>query len=392
MTLQLSGILVHAAAGQATQTLSVGCSRSKQLPTGRVDRQLKNSTYRLTNPTSINPKPLLLLFHGWGGSLESLSDFHEHAFDHDYVVAAPLGYSSAQPWRPTSWNGAGSTASPGPFGPTCTPLSRGDSCYEDCNGRCTDDCWWTTCRDSVAQALEVLTDVLENACIDEAQIWASGCSNGGIFMHELATDERIASKLRGVIPMIGAPHPGFNFPPASRLSYLGIWGDVDGCVPAANMHALEDAGSGIVLDTACGGWRYVWHENVTSLWAASLGCTGTSTPHRYKNGTVDGLTCSGWSNCGSDGVSVMGCVFPGGHNCTPFQPSLVWCQMQDNCWVEERERGWPLPLLVRLAMSFALVLGLGFWACRRWYRKCHNEALDTRDGYEDGTSLGVASS
>lgn len=63
-------------------------------------------------------------------------------------MAAPLGYSDNL-WP--SWNGGGTTGSPGGIGPTCyDPQGEFDYCYASC-GACADTCWWTTCEDSVAQ-------------------------------------------------------------------------------------------------------------------------------------------------------------------------------------------------------------------------------------------------
>lgn len=87
-------------------------------------------------------------------------------------------------WGWESWNGFGSTQSPGPKGKTCNTHSE-DYCYHDC-GNCDDNCWWTTCKDSVAQTLDVLNHVLDNYCIDMSMIWGTGCSNGGMFLYELA--------------------------------------------------------------------------------------------------------------------------------------------------------------------------------------------------------------
>lgn len=64
-----------------------------------------------------------------------------------------------------SWNGFGSTKSPGPDGRTCNNPPSSSYCYEDC-GSCADDCWWTTCKDSVAQTTKWLHHVLKNYCID----------------------------------------------------------------------------------------------------------------------------------------------------------------------------------------------------------------------------------
>jgi hypothetical protein len=71
-------------------------------------------------------------------------------------VAAPRGYDDGPPRYPDeddwgSWNGGGTTGSPGGYGPTCyDPEGEFDFCYVSC-GACTDTCWWTTCEDSVAQ-------------------------------------------------------------------------------------------------------------------------------------------------------------------------------------------------------------------------------------------------
>jgi len=72
-------------------------------------------------------------------------------------------------------------------------------------------------------------------------IWATGCSNGGMFMFELANNPRTAHYLAGIAPMVGLPHNGFNFGPASPMSMVGMWGLNDKTVPPiAN---LADDGS-----------------------------------------------------------------------------------------------------------------------------------------------------
>lgn len=129
-----------------------------------------------------------------------------------------------------SWKFAGSTGSPsGPAGRTCN-IDAEWECYEDC-GACEDACWWTTCKDSVGQAVDMIDYVLDNFCIDLSRVWALGCSNGGMFLYELSHDPRTHNLLAGVVPMVGLPHYGYNFGPASPMHYMGFWGLHDGTVP-----------------------------------------------------------------------------------------------------------------------------------------------------------------
>ena len=82
-------------------------------------------------------------------------------------------------WR--SWNGAGTTGSPGALGATCSASAARVPCYESC-GTCTDRCWWTTCRDDVAFVASVMASL---PCA--TRFAATGFSNGAIFLYELSS-------------------------------------------------------------------------------------------------------------------------------------------------------------------------------------------------------------
>ena len=80
-----------------------------------------------------------------------------------------------------SWKFSGSTGSPcGPKGRTCNIDAEWECYYNEC-GQCTDACWWTTCKDSIGQAVDMIDYVLDNFCIDLSMVWSLGCSNGGMF-------------------------------------------------------------------------------------------------------------------------------------------------------------------------------------------------------------------
>jgi len=92
-----------------------------------------------------------------------------------------------------------------------------------CPGFCSScpgdlQCVWTTCKDSVAQALAVYEYVAANYCVDLDAVWATGGSNGGVFSHELAYDPRSRDKFAGIVPVVGLPHNGYNRAAAARHS------------------------------------------------------------------------------------------------------------------------------------------------------------------------------
>ena len=214
----------------ATNIRSAGCrlgAPSLGSPGASVDATLAvgglSTLYRLTLPTNYTQDsawPLLLFFHGWGDdhTVSTSSLYSEHGTSAGYVVAAPRGYDDGKGPGWESWNSAGSTASPGLAGPTCT--GSWDYCYPSCGSSCSDNCSWTTCEDSVAQAVGLLDGLEAALCLDTSKLFATGESNGGMFMFELATDVRTADRLAAFFPTIGLPHNGFNFQPRSTPAPL----------------------------------------------------------------------------------------------------------------------------------------------------------------------------
>ena len=74
-------------------------------------------------------------------------------------------------------------------------------------------------------------DAIEAAfCVNTSAVWATGGSNGGIFVYELASDARMAGRLAGIAPVTGLPHKGF-LQPARGLHYISMLGATDGTVP-----------------------------------------------------------------------------------------------------------------------------------------------------------------
>ena len=231
-----------------------GC-RATPTHTGSSELRVLHSNglatpYRVSVPHGYQPHtaawPLLLALHGWGMPYESESGWHQHGRAHGYVVVTPQGFSDGG--LGPSWNGAGSVGSPGAGGATCTrPHAAAGFCYPSC-GKCGDGCWWTTCLDSVGQVAALLDEVMggwcahrcplpaaaavaaaafacnpmpwilqryTSRCIARGAVYATGLSNGGGFLFELARDKRTAGRIAAYFPTNGPPlpHAGPNTPP-----------------------------------------------------------------------------------------------------------------------------------------------------------------------------------
>jgi len=278
-------------------------------------------THRLTIPTDYDknsPSPLFLYFHGWGGNHESCGNkCQSKAADRGFVSVAMTGYG---PTNYNSWNHGGSSSSPGPAGATCTPSTPGycnkySSSGCDCSD--ADNCWWTTCFDSVQQTLAILDEVEQNLCVDLDQIWAVGCSNGGMFTFELAADNRSASRLTGIIPIVGLPHYGFSRGPmVEGIRLMGMWGDADTTVPPISNTDNPDK----TLDTDDSGWYYTSANKVMSDWTSGNGCDGIGQDALGDTNWGIGsngnsFSCTTGCNDQVNGVRVVGCIFEGGHVC-----------------------------------------------------------------------------
>ena len=269
------------------------------------------------------PSPVLLYFHGWGGDFTSCGDeCSVTAVDKGFVTVTMSGYSN-------SWKHGGSTGGSRPpvtnpidgSSPSCAAETQG-FCqdYQDSGCDCTDEgshCGWTTCYDSVEQAMAILDEVQESLCVDLDQVWAMGCSNGGMFTFELARDERSASRLTGIVPIVGLPHYGYSEGPLlGDTKMIGMWGRTDDVVPPISN--TNDPNKSSDKD----GWYYSVSSKVMSDWTEGKGCIGNGQDPVGQNGEDDwGISKYGNSLTCTQGCSerqddrIVGCIFEGGHDC-----------------------------------------------------------------------------
>jgi len=300
-------------------------------PGDSLDFMRDTVTHRLTLPSNYDtttPPPLMLYFHGQGENYEACGDrCTTDAPGKGFVSLSMTGYGGADL---SSWNFAGSSSSPGPEGATCEagatdlcPLF-GESSGCDCSK--ADNCWWTTCKDSVGQVISVLDEIESEICVDLDQIWAVGYSNGGMFTFELAADKRSSERLAGIVPIVGLPHHGFSNGPSVDLPMFGMFGTEDTVVPAIsntdNPDKTLDTFNGIYYG---GGWYYTALTKVMSDWTKGNGCEGEGQDplgeDDFGTSMFNTLTCTQGCNERKDGLRVVGCLFEGGH---VFNLDAIW--------------------------------------------------------------------
>jgi len=243
--------------------------------------------FRLSLPTSYyssgQPPALLLHFHGWGGTLSSGAMFHEAFQKHHAVVVSPLGFDD-DGTQPASWNGGGTNAGTGlstchdPAGAFSSMCYR-SSCQRKYGG-CNRTCWWTTCEDSVGQIEALLLELHRALCFDPRAVFATGVSNGGMFLYELAASP-LASQFAAFMPLVGSPHRGFNRAPRGEpVPFFGLWGRNDDTIPPiANPHVRGHPGDpNVSIDTRYGGWYFATATAVTTAWAQVNRCHNATQP------------------------------------------------------------------------------------------------------------------
>jgi len=340
----------------APPSASRGCARGWTLPQhwptivsgGIIDLHLSTQRrpFRLSLPATYGalgtaPPPLLLHFHGWGGTLESGQMFHAHGVRNGYLVASPLGFDD-EGTQPASWNGAGTSTSPGPAGHTCHDPSKAyaNLCYRRSCGECRNDtCGWATCEDSVAQTERLLDELEATLCYDPRRVYATGVSNGGMFLYELAAS-RVATAFAAYMPIVGSPHRGYNRPHvAGPTPFFGIWGRADTTVPPmANPEARGHPGDADVsLDTRWSGWYFATASATVRTWARTNGCAGEMPTADGCNASMAcalsmaaGAACVGYRAGCEGGARVVQCLHGNGHEVPGWAPDALWAFMLDH--------------------------------------------------------------
>ena len=307
------------------RSVSVGCLRATVLEPGSttpfsmrvgdLDREYLVHLPPGYDPDS--PSPLVLDFHGYTGtarSEETYTGLSPHADRHGYVVVYPQSTGfDAGGQLVTSWNDLAGNASPGPEGPICAEDAFVYAFPPEC-GEPT-PCNWATCHDDLA-FIEAMLDRLQGElCVDLDRVYATGMSNGGMFVHRLGCD--MADRFAAIAPVGGTLARGFNCAPSTPLGLMNIYGSEDDYVSQRG-------------DKSSDGYLYEGAEAVVAKWAssASQACDAETTPYETSRDGELGLACIQHDNCGS-GAEVVHCTWDGAHDWPqaedlPVGNDIIW--------------------------------------------------------------------
>jgi polyhydroxybutyrate depolymerase len=247
---------------------------------------------------------VVLDFHRYNGSAdgeEMDTGLSRHADKHGYLVVYPQGtaFLTDTGRRITSWNDLAGNASPGPEGPICSDTADLYPHPPECGE--PQPCNWATCHDDLGFVERLLDRLEASLCIDLERIYATGMSNGGMFVHRLGC--HMPNRLAAIAPVGGTLARGFNCAPqgSTPLSLLNIYGQRDRYVSQAG-------------DMSSDGYYYTSSAAVMNKWAGpgSQGCAAASTPYDMSMSGTLGLVCTQHQDC-STGAEVVNCTWDGGH-------------------------------------------------------------------------------
>ncbi|CAK0834595.1 unnamed protein product [Prorocentrum cordatum] len=129
-----------------------------------------------------------------------------------------------------SWNAGGATSSRDGGNATCDlSVKEGDYCYNSTairKGGCH-KCDWTTGYNDVGFVQQLVDELKSTLCVDPKRIFATGCSNGGMFVHDLA--QHMSGTFAAVAAnCAGKPHKGFEtLPEGLPISMMLVTGKQD---------------------------------------------------------------------------------------------------------------------------------------------------------------------
>lgn len=266
---------------------------------GELDRE-----YLLRLPPNYDgetPTALVLDFHGYtdtAKSEEKYTGLSEHADRLGFAVVYPEGTAFLTPEGDSisSWNDLAGSASPGPEGPICSGEADKYAHPPEC-GEPT-PCNWATCHDDIGFIEELLDQLEASVCLDLDRVYATGMSNGGMFVHRLGC--ALPDRFAAIAPVGGTLARGFNCAPEVPLSMLNVWGSNDHYVSQERPQSSD-------------GYYYTSADDVLTKWAGAQGCEASRQLFGTRHAGRLGLECVQHDACTS-GAEVVHCTWEGGHD------------------------------------------------------------------------------
>lgn len=262
--------------------------------------------------------PLVFLFHGWGGDAWSYFDWgwKSLAEREGFILVSPQGLADCEEFADcegkTSWNGAGSTES------TKNGIQSCDPAYQPYNYSYISNelkkgyahaCDWTTGYDDVGFVALLLEEISRELCVDQTRTYAYGCSNGGMFLHQLA--QSLPNRFAAIASECGGkPHAGWakQLPGSSiPISVTLITGSMDRTIPPRPPKTEEER-------QGWDGYLYATNDTTLAVYQNHNGCQNKHPRPYATEYTGKGMNCREIGYDCQGGASVVSCVFHGGHD------------------------------------------------------------------------------
>lgn len=218
--------------------------------------------------------PVVLAFHGGGGTAESmvrLTRFDAIADARGLVIVYPDGVDR-------HWNDGRSTI--------------------------------RNKTDDVAFVRALLEEVGRNYPIDRGRVFATGISNGALFTHRLGCE--LAGAISAIAPVAG-PMPADLAPhcrPSHAVSVLQIEGDADPIIPYGGGKVVDFGGRGE-------GGTVLSAPETVALWGRANGCAAVPSPVEMLPQTADPdgtqVARTRFLGCGAGAQVVLLTILGGGH-------------------------------------------------------------------------------
>lgn len=291
-----------------------------------------NRHYNIQLPSNYNgltKTPLMFYFHGWAEAWPceprdasmGQCHFHEVGDKNGYITVLPLGmadgYENFSSWNVFS-NGRDDV---------CTEEVANEGfpmVYTSCETlNDIGPCNWHTCHDDVQFVVDLLDYLSDRLCIDEENLFATGSSNGGMFLYSLlpAMADRglLRHRFKAIFPLYAA---GFQNMESIQHAVPGI--------AVFHHHGLYDlevpAEGGASQDF------FLYRPVCETLrdYALGNGCSemleAITTPWDNINGSLIG--CHRYQGC--TGPPVMRCDYDAGHNFWyDFTEEFIWWQIKN---------------------------------------------------------------
>lgn len=264
------------AAPPPTEDAGPACSGGTGYPAGTTTAVVTvggvSRTFRVHVPPGYRaeaPAPVVLMFHGGGGSGEQLqtasSKMDPVADREGFITVYPDGSGLIKTWN---------------AGKCCGKAAEDDI-------------------DDAAFVNALLDDLEAKLCVDKRRIYASGMSNGAMLSHRLGCE--LSERFAAIAPVAGTIGVA-ACAPTSRVAVMHVHGTEDANVPyegGIGCGPSEGVDFTSVVDTMAG-------------WATRNGCTTTTKPYLQQG---DG-TCTAYEGCGRPvvlcSVAGKGHSWPGG--------------------------------------------------------------------------------